>query len=148
MGDNFTNHRFGHQQRVGNKRPIPTVPDNVAVQGYKRIERMATSKALMTFLTWLGIPSTLLGLFADMNHVKATILYVAGLTMIVIRFSLWVYRVLQTNKLKSMEIKEKELDYIVRQQEMKQREIEQLERELDLRILLQGKKGKDTNSNN
>lgn len=147
MGDNKFDNRISYQQRESDRYSFSGIPNNVVLDGFKRINRMATSKALMTFLTWLGIPSTLLGMFAHMDATKATILYIAGLTMIVIRFSLWVYRVIQGNKLKAMELKERELDFVVKQQEMKQREIDQLERQLELRIaLLNNDQKKDGNN--
>lgn len=147
MGNNISNHKRKYQSSESNKLSLSGVSGTVVVEGNKRIEGMASSKALMAFLTWLGIPSTLLGVFAHMDAVKATILYVAGLTMVVIRFSLWVYRVIQTNKLKAIELKERELDYISKQQAIKEKEIEQLERELNLRVNLLNPKNKDGNNN-
>ena len=147
MGDSKFDNRIGYQQRENSGWNFPTIPNDVVIHGYKRINRMATSKALLTLLTWLGIPTTILGIVADMDSTKATITWVIGVLMITIRFALWVFRVIQGNKLKAMELKERELEYIIKQQEMKAREIDQLERELQLRISLLNAKPKDDGQN-
>jgi len=147
MGNHKFNNGIDYQQQDSDRYSLPVIPNNVALDGFKRVNRMATSKALMLFLTWLGIPTTLLGILADMDSTKATITWIVGITMITVRFALWVFRVIQGNRLKAIELKERELDFVIKQQEMKQREIEQLERQLELRIsLLNNDPKKDGNN--
>lgn len=141
MGNSVIKNEFSNKQSESHTDYFRSVYNSVALDGDKRIERMAESKGLMAFLTWLGIPTTLLGLFSNMDELKSNILFVAGLLMIIIRFCFWVYRVIQGNKLKNMELKEKviklkeiEMDFEFRQRELKKLELHQLERENELLI--------------
>lgn len=65
----------------------------------------------LLLLKWFGLPCLYIyAWIANLDNIKSTILFIAALIMTLTRFFFWIRRAMQSERMRELEIKEKEND--------------------------------------
>lgn len=99
--DQFGN-EFRYKQRESSGLFVRNLGLSLQLSNYKRFIRMAQIKWALVFCDMLGIPATLLGIAANMNNIKSTILFIIAAIYLMLRA--WFYAIRQQQEAKAREI--------------------------------------------
>lgn len=107
MGNNELFYRDNDEQRNGSSYRFHSSHRNMSVLVHKGL-KMAESKALILLFNILWPPLYFIAWFSNLDNIKSTILFIVALVMGMVRFYFWVIRTKQNNRLKELEIMERE----------------------------------------
>lgn len=101
---------------------------DAVLQKTKQIREMQAAKLILSLLGWFGIaPLYIYAWVINLDNIKGTILFIFALIMASWRFYYWRIRAIKNNELKDIEIQE-------RRNEVEEKRVELIERELRARI--------------
>ena len=104
------------------------------LQKKEEISGMTTAKFILTFFGWFGVPLYVYAWLINLDNTKSSILFIVALIITLIRFGFWIKRALDNNKLKQLEITDRENDAYQKRIELDERRAEQIKEELSLRV--------------
>jgi hypothetical protein len=107
MGNNELFYRGNGEQRNSGSSSFYTANSSMSVLVHKGL-KMAESKALMLILSILWPPIYIFAWLSNLDNIKSTILFIVALIMGMIRFYFWIIRTRQNNRLKELDILERE----------------------------------------
>lgn len=111
--DKFGN-EFGYQQRESSRLFVRSIDFSMQLHNYKRSLRMAQIKWAWIICDMLGIPVTVLGILANIDNVRSTILFMIALSYALPRCYFDIIARRQRTREKEIELWHKEQDKIDR----------------------------------
>lgn len=110
MADNKFNDWLEYQQRSGGGVAFHTTGVRLQLPSLKRITEMAQIKWALIICDWLGIPVTVLGIWANMTNVKSTILFIIASAYLMLRAYYYAIRQQQEARARDIDNWHKEQD--------------------------------------
>lgn len=138
MGVDSFNNKFRHQQQQGHRFPFYSFSGNL---GLPINTRMAEVKMILSILNFLGYGLFSYTLFINLDNAKGWILMVIGSLFGIFKLYFYVVRMAQKVRRERQDEELKHLEIMNKHRDDKDRELQQLEDELSLRIT--GKKTKE-----
>lgn len=108
--------RMGYKQRPGDRDFICYSSFNFVPNYSKRIIKMAQAKILWLIADMIGIPITILGIIANIDNIKSSILAVLAITYLCIRVYFYIIEKNQKIRDKELDIRGKEVDIWFKEQ--------------------------------
>lgn len=99
-----------YKQREGSGMAFYSAVIDMQLPYYKRVIQMAQIKWALLICDILGIPTTILGIAANLNNVRSTILFFVALLYLMCRTYFYVVKQKQSVREKDIELWHKEQD--------------------------------------
>lgn len=110
MADHKHDNRNEHQQHEGGGDSIYNHGVHLQLPYYKRVIEMAQVKWALIICDMLGISATLMGIFANLENVKSTVLFFLALIFLMLRLYFFVVQRRQAIREKDLELWHMEQD--------------------------------------
>lgn len=132
MGNNSSSNRMEREQDFD--MVVRGVPAPLDLSGYKKWMAMAETKFLIHLLNFIFVPLFGYTLFVYIDDIKGWILLMVSVSYALVKLFFYVKRQYQAIHKENQEARLRDIDIKRRHQEAKEIELEQLERELSLRV--------------